>query len=463
MRRLTGLLLGALALLALLPAGASATHRPFAAVPNLPDPISLGQQSSRAAALTIRPDSNIWFAGSATDYGPAFGFAGEVGQSRVTLPAEQALKEQGPLSGIAAGPDGNLWMTANTETEGSAILRMTPAGQITSFPVGVAGTATASLRGPHSIVAGPDGALWFTAPGGDAIGRITTDGAITAYPLAANARPRSIAVGAEGKLWFTESGALRIGSITTAGTVTTYPLDEVAVPNEITLGPGGALWFTESVGGAIGKITPEGEVTEYLVENAGPIVLGPLGLLWFGSESGIGSISPRGVVGSSFCFDVCQANVEALAVAPDGKLWYGEHPVAHGGGGGNYQFTKTLFGSVGEYPPPAPVVLVGRKAEPAGRTGIRVTASCGGVAEGRCQGRLTLKLGGHVVGTNGFQARVGRSRVVRVHLSPSLRRVLRRKPTVEGRALITIAGRKEVSQNVTLQWPHARGHQARRG
>src|SRR5262249_13127838 len=36
---------------------------------------------------------------------------------------------------------------------------------------------------PQGIGVGPDGALWFAEPGINAIGRITTAGAITEYPL----------------------------------------------------------------------------------------------------------------------------------------------------------------------------------------------------------------------------------------------------------------------------------------
>src|SRR5687767_7975121 len=36
---------------------------------------------------------------------------------------------------------------------------------------------------PAGITVGPDGALWFTEENGHKIGRITTDGAITEYPI----------------------------------------------------------------------------------------------------------------------------------------------------------------------------------------------------------------------------------------------------------------------------------------
>jgi hypothetical protein len=52
--------------------------------------------------------------------------------------------------------------------------RITTAGTITEYPIPTA------CAGPSGIVASPDGALWFTGSG---IGRITTSGTITEYCL----------------------------------------------------------------------------------------------------------------------------------------------------------------------------------------------------------------------------------------------------------------------------------------
>src|SRR4051812_29779555 len=55
-----------------------------------------------------------------------------------------------------------------------------PAGAtITEFPVPTGG----ALAAVDVIVAGPDGALWFTGGPIDQIGRITTSGAVTEFPL----------------------------------------------------------------------------------------------------------------------------------------------------------------------------------------------------------------------------------------------------------------------------------------
>src|SRR6185503_18318904 len=69
---------------------------------------------------------------------------------------------------IAAGPDGNLWVT---EVIRHKIVRVTPAGQITEFPV--PSKAVGVLQG---IAAGPDGAIWFTSREENMIRRISPTG-----------------------------------------------------------------------------------------------------------------------------------------------------------------------------------------------------------------------------------------------------------------------------------------------
>jgi virginiamycin B lyase len=64
---------------------------------------------------------------------------------------------------ITAGPDGNLWFT---EDAGNNIGRITTTGEITEFPI------PTPQSGPHGIAVGPDGNLWFTEQTGNKIGRI---------------------------------------------------------------------------------------------------------------------------------------------------------------------------------------------------------------------------------------------------------------------------------------------------
>src|SRR5438309_677700 len=70
--------------------------------------------------------------------------------------AEVALKSEGHRrQALTIGPDGNLWATEVLKHE---LLRITPTGEITEFPV--SGKGVGVLQG---IAGGPDGNIWFTS------------------------------------------------------------------------------------------------------------------------------------------------------------------------------------------------------------------------------------------------------------------------------------------------------------
>jgi virginiamycin B lyase len=67
---------------------------------------------------------------------------------------------------------------------------------------------------------------------------------ITEYPIPTDAE--SIVAGPDGALWFTAHARNKIGRITTAGTVTEFLIPvppRVFIYSDIVSGPGGALWF----------------------------------------------------------------------------------------------------------------------------------------------------------------------------------------------------------------------------
>src|SRR3984957_8975410 len=70
--------------------------------------------------------------------------------------------------GIAAGPDGNMWVT---ESKKKVVIRITPDGKTTEFAI--PGDKVLLLQG---ITAGPDGNIWFTSPSDNTIRRISTKG-----------------------------------------------------------------------------------------------------------------------------------------------------------------------------------------------------------------------------------------------------------------------------------------------
>ena len=139
--------------------------------------------------------------------------------------------------GIAAGPDGNLWFTENSANK---IGRITTAGVITEFPIPTAGSGPSVSRPARTATSG-------SPRPANQIGRITTAGVITEFPIpTAGSSPAGIAAGPDGNLWFTESNANKIGRITTAGVITEFPIPTAGSgPFGIAAGPDGNLWFTE--------------------------------------------------------------------------------------------------------------------------------------------------------------------------------------------------------------------------
>jgi virginiamycin B lyase len=243
---LTGLLLGAL-VLAVSAAGETGA---FAGYP-IPTP------GSQPVSIVAGPDGALWFTEFA---GNKIGRVTTDGAfSEYVIPTGNARPDD-----MTVGPDGNFWFA---ETAGNKIGRISVDGRVEEFGVGIPPAAR-----PTAITPGPDGNLWFTERGlttpnalPGQIGRITTTGEVTNYPIPSNGHPVTIAAGADGALWFTESPGNRIGRIDPyTGVVTekTVPTFQSA-PWELTSGPDGALWFTEINANKIGRITTDGDISEF--------------------------------------------------------------------------------------------------------------------------------------------------------------------------------------------------------
>ena len=224
--------------------------------------------------------------------------------------------------GIVAGPDGAIWFTEyNTNNIGRLAL-----GVFAEYGIPTANS------GPTSITVGPDNALWFTEALADKIGRITTSGTITEYPLTANSAPYAI-VSDGVALWFTESASNKIGKITTSGTLSeSFVLTANSQPQGIVRGSDGALWFVEHAANKIGRVTTGGVFTaEYIIptSNSGAIGIaaGPDGALWFteSAASQIGRITTAGVITNEFSIPTPIGNPLAIISGPGGALWFTEN------------------------------------------------------------------------------------------------------------------------------------------
>jgi streptogramin lyase len=183
---------------------------------------------------------------------------------------------------IVAGPDGRIWFTQ----EDSDVYAF---HWLTNSPAGAPFAPATDFGTLAGIAVGPDGHIWYTDRVTNKIGSCPPEGgACVDFTVpTGGSEPTRIAAGKDGALWFTERAANKIGRITTAGVITEFPVPTAgSQPFAITGGNDGNVWFTEVEGSKIGRITPAGVITEYTIPtpNSGPecITNGPDGNIWFG-------------------------------------------------------------------------------------------------------------------------------------------------------------------------------------
>jgi virginiamycin B lyase len=321
--------------------GATSTPTPPAVV-SISEVTSPGQLSG----LTISPSGVPYYVDQITS---AIGYVS--GGGVVELPI--AAPSPAPLYGVfgvggfawpAFGPDGNIWFPHSYT---NSITRMNPiTGAYTDFPI-----PTASAW-PDAVVAGPDGAMWFTEFYGK-IGRITTSGAITemAVPAGTNAYIEQIVTGPDGALWFVETGAGKLGRIPTTATpgnpsVTEFPMANPGCVNlSLTSGPLNSLWYVGCSGSlsniTIDQVSTSGVQTYYPIpasfKASDPrfVTTGTDGAIWFTDQNSnyIGRLAPNGNGTGTFSqypyplvHAGCCGNASAASImpAPDGSLWWVE-------------------------------------------------------------------------------------------------------------------------------------------
>lgn len=302
--------------------------------------------------ITTGPDGNIWYtdSGGQAVYrmiasGPSAGQVTEFENSE-TIGATDLIAE-----------DGAVWFTT-----GSTIGCITTGGQVTDFPF----PSTASTPNTDGITVGPDGNLWFTDVGNNAIGKAapstsapcTLSGAITEYTLPSSVSlattaggntatdANSIASWAGADVVFTEPGSHTIGEFDTSSDtyLATFPghghspLTGSGAPLGIAKGPvgnNGSTWFTE--GDEVGRLDPAvGFIQEFRLPNApsGPfgalwgIAQGRDGNMWFtygagAPNAGVGCITSSGSA-AQYPAPTQHTNPAGITVGPDGAIWFTE-------------------------------------------------------------------------------------------------------------------------------------------
>jgi streptogramin lyase len=170
----------------------------------------------------------------------------------------------GPIA-TAVEPDGSVWFTDLGQGD---LFEITASGEMIQRPIADGdGFGSFGFDGPYGIAVGPDGALWFAEQNSGRIGRMTEAGAVQEYSIPAIASspgveakrpaPRDIVAGPDGAMWFTDSSQQAIGRISLSGEVTEYPIvSKTPVTPEEIVSFGGELWFSENGIEALGSVNP---------------------------------------------------------------------------------------------------------------------------------------------------------------------------------------------------------------
>src|SRR5262249_47107830 len=94
--------------------------------------------------------------------------------------------------------------------------------------------------------------------------------------------PFGITTGPDGNLWFDETFPPRVGKMTTSGAITEYPMSEsISSFGQIVVGPDNNLWMIAGPG--LVRMTLQGETKTYPIWGAGlsRLVGAPDGRMWF--------------------------------------------------------------------------------------------------------------------------------------------------------------------------------------
>ena len=108
---------------------------------------------------------------------------------------------------------------------------------------------------PQDVTVGPDGFIWFTDTGNNAITQVRGGSAMTSYTIpTASSTPIGI-ITLSKAMWFAESAAGKIGSVTTAGKFNEYVIPTTGSGVlSLAADPNGFIWFTEPNTNKIGEL-----------------------------------------------------------------------------------------------------------------------------------------------------------------------------------------------------------------
>ncbi len=254
-----------------------------------------------------------------------------------------------PSFSFIKAPDGTLWTTdGNT----GSIVQFNPStGTFTSHVV------DPTTAGPSSIAFDSAGNVWFSdrTQIGEyvvASGTVKTYSAVT--PLSSLPNVNTIIAGPNGTMWFYDSGENNavsnghptwFGSInTTTGAIQDYPTGNNAleVPMAMVLAPDNSIWFGDSYHASVGHInTSTGAITETALGTPNTPQQAPMqfavmpdGKIWmacYGTSSGTSALATIDTKNNNAIAYYTQGLTSggfmwAMTLGSDGNLWFAQDP-----------------------------------------------------------------------------------------------------------------------------------------
>jgi virginiamycin B lyase len=263
------------------------------------------------AALAIGPDGAVWFS---IDFSNAVGVLRDGKMQRFT-------KKGDNVDAIGLGVDaaGNAWYADGPAV---AIQKISPTGEMTSFPLG---TPIARLA---RLAVAPDGGVWFAESTSYSVTRLK-DGVLTRNPIdSMRGGPFGVAVASDGTAWATLQSANALMRITPSGAISEYEIPtRGSAPSDIAVDGKGGVWFLEFRGNKIGRYA-DGKFDEFPLPDGvsaiSGIAVAPDGSVWFGAMRG--GLLGRFKDGKFRLFKLPREDARPFSVAVDhqGNVWYAD-------------------------------------------------------------------------------------------------------------------------------------------
>jgi streptogramin lyase len=181
---------------------------------------------------------------------------------------EFAMPAGGKPGYITQGPDGNVWAVLSGAVGGEDVAKIEPDGTVTGYDVPL-------LTGAVGIAAGPNGYLWVTRPAKAARFLPANPAGAEEFNVAGLGAPRDIVLGPDDNLWAASGDTLmKIPPDNPAGYTpyTILTMDARGIASD-----GERLWIASFGNGTVYSATTAGVPTPYVVGGGPQEVAGGLG------------------------------------------------------------------------------------------------------------------------------------------------------------------------------------------